>query len=107
VAALLWEVGVLGLLFVLGLFAFAFLQARKLKALASAAGDPVKIGIARGMSASIVILTISLAHKDFFVYHIPFQTLITCIFGYLGAQLSFERERKWEQDAGRALAVGL
>src|SRR5690606_5031324 len=75
VAALLWDVGVLGLLLVLGLFWAGWRQARRLVRHYQGR-DPTRAGIAEGLSATMVILTLSLAHKDFFVFHIPYQTML-------------------------------
>jgi len=36
-----------------------------------------------GLRAGICVLTLSLAHKDFFVFNIPYQTLVLLILGYL------------------------
>lgn len=87
VAALLWEVGVLGLLAVLWIFFAAFRAAGRISA-HHARTDPMKSGIALGLRASIVMLTLSLAHKDFFVFHIPYQTFVILVFGWLAAQLN-------------------
>ncbi len=92
VASLLWEVGVLGLASVLALFVAAFFQARVLR-VRYAVRDPARAGLARGLSAAMVVFAISLAHKDFFVYHIPFQTLLVCLLGYLGAQINITQSQ--------------
>lgn len=86
VAALLWDTGVIGLAVVLAMFGAAWFQARRLVRVYDGR-DPVKAGIAHGLSAGIVILVLSLAHKDFFAFHIPYQTLVACVFGYLAAQI--------------------
>lgn len=88
VAALLWEVGVLGLVVVLWLFWRAFRQAGRLAEF-YATRDRLKSGIAYGLRASVVILCLSLAHKDFFVFHVPFQVLLMLVLGYLAAQSNF------------------
>lgn len=90
VSALLWEVGVLGLLLTIALFVVGYRQAVIMYGL-YAGRDPTRAGIARGLCATMVLLTISLAHKDFFVSHIPFQTLVVCALGYLGAQMNLSR----------------
>lgn len=97
-AALLWEVGVLGLAAVLALLLAGFYQAVLFRKRASGR-DPTKAGIARGLAASMIIFIISLAHKDFLVYHIPFQTLISCVLGYLGAQLALSDSAPAEKSA--------
>ncbi len=85
-AALLWDVGVVGLLSVLALFWAGFRQARCLVRYYGGR-DPVRAGVAEGLSAGMVVLVLSLAHKDFFVFHIPYQTMVVCILGYLAAQI--------------------
>jgi hypothetical protein len=86
VSALLWDVGVLGLALVLLLFWTGYLQARRLVGF-YADRDPAKAGIAHGISATMVIFVLSLAHNDAFVFYIPFQTVLACVFGYLAAQI--------------------
>jgi hypothetical protein len=81
-SALLWDVGVIGFLLVLGMFYAAYRTAARLEA-AYRARDPFMAGIFDGLRAGIAIMVISLAHKDFFVLHLPFQTLMMLIFGYL------------------------
>ncbi len=90
VAALLWEVGVLGLLAVLWIFWLAFRQAGRLAEYYSTS-DRLKSGIAYGLRASVVMLCLSLAHKDFFVFHVPFQVFLMLVFGYLAAQTNLMR----------------
>ena len=93
VAALLWEVGVLGLALVLAMFWAAFRQASGLVKYYSTR-DPTKAGIARGLRAGVLILAISLAHSDFFAFHVPYQALMTCVFGYLAAQTHLVRSMR-------------
>jgi hypothetical protein len=81
-SALLWDVGVLGFLAVLGMFYAAYRTATRLEA-GYRDCDPYLAGIFDGLRAGIVMMVISLAHKDFFVVHLPFQTLMLLIFGYL------------------------
>ena len=100
VGALLWEVGVLGLTLVLGMFWAGWCQARRLVRY-YAGRDPVKAGIAHGLSATMVILVLSLAHKDFFVFHIPYQTMVACVFGYLAAQVQRIESAEAALEVGR------
>jgi hypothetical protein len=86
VSALLWDTGVLGLVLVLGLFGSAYNKATLLMRHYESV-DPYKSGIFDGLRAGIVVLAISLAHKDFFVFHLPFQTMLILIFGYLAVNL--------------------
>jgi hypothetical protein len=107
VGALLWDVGVLGLITVLGLFVAAWCQARRLVGYYTGR-DPTRAGIAEGLSASLVILTLSLAHKDFFAFHIPYQTMLVCVLGYLAAQIQRVEAAEQEYVPGeRSAAVVL
>jgi hypothetical protein len=81
-SAMLWDTGILGVAAILAMFIAAFRTAHWL------AGyyrhrDAIKAGIFDGLCAAIAILMLSLAHKDFFVFHIPYQTLVLLIIGYL------------------------
>jgi hypothetical protein len=82
ISALLWDTGVLGLAAMLGLFYAAYRTAGKL-ASEYAGIDKFRAGIFDGLRAGIAVLVVSLAHKDFIAFHIPYQTLILFIFGYL------------------------
>lgn len=81
-SAILWEVGVLGLIAVLGMFAAAFRNAQWL-ANYYLERDNRKAALFDGLAAAIALLALSLAHKDFFVTHLPYQTIIVLIMGYL------------------------
>lgn len=107
VAALLWEVGVLGLGLVLAIFYVAYRQAGTL-AKFYAERNPVRSGIAQGLRPVLVILVLSLAHKDFFAFHIPYQTLVACVLGYLAALTNFmaqDIEEHVEQEAPQLLTA--
>ena len=101
VAALLWEEGLLGLAAVLWIFWEAFRQAGRLGA-HYAQTNRVKSGIAYGLQASLVIMGLSLAHKDFFVFHIPYQTFLVLVLGYLAAQTNMVNQAKLANDGGTA-----
>jgi hypothetical protein len=81
-SAILWDTGVLGLIAILGIFAAAYRAADYL-ARAWAPRNPFRAGIFDGLKAAICLIVISLAHKDFFVLHLPYQTLVFLILGYL------------------------
>jgi len=93
IAALLWEIGVLGLAAVLWIFWLAFRQAGRL-ARYHATRDSLQSGIAYGLQASVIVLCLSLAHKDFFVFHVPYQVLLMLVLGYLAAQTNFLQHEK-------------
>jgi hypothetical protein len=81
-SALLWDTGVIGLISVLGLFFAAFRAAGHLSRYYQER-DRYLAGLFDGLRAGIAVLTLSLAHKDFFAYHIPFQTLVLLIFSFI------------------------
>jgi hypothetical protein len=82
VSALLWDTGLVGLLTVLGMFGSAFLMAGWL-ANHHRDRDPRRCSLFEGLQAGIAVLTLGLAHKDFFVVHIPYQTLSYLLIGYV------------------------
>ena len=92
VSALLWDTGVLGLATVLAVLFAAYRTAGRLAA-AHAASDPFRAGIFDGLRAAICLIAISLAHKDFFVMNVPYQTLLLLILGYLVVS-RYEIERR-------------
>lgn len=81
VSALLWDTGVLGLLVVLGMFYSAFRMCGTLTARFS--DRPDLVGIFEGLRGGIAVLVLSLAHRDFFAFHLPYQTLVLMLFGYV------------------------
>jgi hypothetical protein len=82
VSALLWDVGILGLGAVLGMFGSAFLMAGWLVR-HYRGRDPLRAGLYEGCQAGIAVLALGLAHKDFFVVHIPYQTLTYLLIAYV------------------------
>lgn len=83
ISSMLWDTGLIGCGLILGMFYAAFRTSGRLARLH--ADYPVRAGVFDGLRAAFAILALSLAHKDFFVSHIPFQTLILLLFGYLVA----------------------
>jgi hypothetical protein len=93
VSALLWDAGVIGLVAVLGMFGSAFLMAGWL-ARHHRNRDPLRCSLYEAMQAGIAVLALGLAHKDFFVVHIPYQTLTYLLIGYVaGAWLQVVRSQ--------------
>lgn len=93
-SAILWDTGILGLIAILGMLTAAFRTAGRL-ARAWAPRDRFRSGVFDGLRAVICLLAISLAHKDFFVLHLPYQTLFLLIMGYLAvAQHQLAREER-------------
>ena len=83
-SALLWDTGILGLVAVLGLFISAFRTASWLSHYYRHK-DIFKAGIFDGLRAGMAVLLLSLAHKDFFAFHFPYQTLVILLIGFLVA----------------------
>ena len=82
VAALLWDVGVLGLVCMFGLLFAAFTTAGRL-AMFYRDTEPWLCGFFEGLRAGVAVIALSLFHKDFLVFNLPFQTLVTLLLGYL------------------------
>ncbi len=82
VSALLWDTGVIGLVTVLGMLGSAFFMAGSL-ARHYRGRDAFRCGLYEGLQAAIAVLALGLAHKDFFVVHIPYQTVTYLIIGYV------------------------
>lgn len=80
-SSLLWDVGVIGLVVMLGMFVSAFRLAGKLSR--HSATSPWDRGWFQGIQAGIAVLTLSLAHKNFLVFHMEFQTFVLFLMGYL------------------------
>jgi hypothetical protein len=93
-SALLWDTGVVGLAAVLGTMASAFFMAGSL-ARQYRNRDPFRCGLYEGLQAAIAVLTLGLAHKDFFIVNIPYQTMTYLFVGYIcSAWLATRREGK-------------
>jgi hypothetical protein len=81
-SALLWDVGVIGLITVLGMFGAAFFTAGSL-ATHYRDKDRFMTGLFEGLQAGIAVLVLSLAHKDFFVNHLPYQAFTYLVLGFI------------------------
>ena len=81
-SALLWDTGVIGLITVLGMFASAFLTAGRL-ARHYRGTDKFRTGLFEGLQAGMAVLALSLAHKDFFIIHLPFQAVTYLTIGFI------------------------
>ncbi len=79
--AVLWESGLIGFFILNAIFAVAFVFAGKLER--RYWEDNWMSGIFLGLQGAIVILYISMWHKNFFVFHIGFQIIIVTLFGFL------------------------
>jgi hypothetical protein len=81
-SALLWDTGVFGLITVLGMFTQAFFTAGSI-ASHYRGKDPFMTGLFEGLQAGMAVLTLSLAHKDFFINHLPYQAFTYLIIGFI------------------------
>jgi hypothetical protein len=94
VSALLWDTGVVGLALTLGMFYSAFRAAGRLAKIY--ASEPHRAGIFEGLRGGIAVLVLSLAHRDFWAFHLPYQILVLLVFGYIAVcsmQAAQERRR--------------
>jgi hypothetical protein len=81
VPAVLWELGVCGLIALAGILLSAF---RAAGTLARVYDDvPWRAAVFQGLRASIAILAVSMFHKSSFVFHLPYQALLVCVLGYI------------------------
>jgi hypothetical protein len=67
---------------VLGMFASAFFMAGRL-ARHYRGKDAFRTALFEGLQASMAVLALSLAHKDFFVVHLPYQALAYLLIGFI------------------------
>jgi len=81
-SALLWDTGLVGLMTVLGMFTAAFFTAGKL-ARYYRGRDNFRTGLFEGLQAGMAVLTLSLAHKDFFINHLPYQAFTYLVIGFI------------------------
>lgn len=81
VVALLWETGVLGLGLVFALLAAAYRTAGRLERLHAA--NPERLASLRAARVGMVIIFITLWHKNFFVLDVVYQTLVILLIGYI------------------------
>lgn len=81
ISAMLWEIGVIGVTFVMGVLFYAFLLAGRLAK--QIPNDAWHTAMLQTVRVLMPIIALSLFHKNFFVYQIPFQTLVVLLLGYL------------------------
>jgi len=83
VSSLLWDTGVLGLICVLGMFASAFFTAGRLAAHYRRQRDGFHTAMFEALQASMAVLALSLAHKNFFVVYVPYQAVVYLLIGFI------------------------
>lgn len=89
VSALLWEVGIVGLFTVVGLFYAVFRTAGNLAQTVSA---PYDRAILRTCQTGTVIMGFSLFHNNYFTFEIGYQSLLMLIFGIVVCYSRLSRE---------------
>lgn len=80
-SALLWEVGVVGAMMVTMLFLSAYRLGGRLAQ--ASREQPLATALFKGLQAGVVILALSVTHKNNFVFDMTFQSLFVLIVGYL------------------------
>jgi hypothetical protein len=88
-SALLWDLGVFGLLAGLSLPLAAYVTAGRLAR--RVASSPFHVALFEGLQAACLLLTLSLLHKASFTFHLGYQTFFCILLGllaYLGRHLS-------------------
>jgi hypothetical protein len=82
-SALLWDTGVLGVICVLGMFASAFFMAGRLATHYRRQRDGFHTAMFEGLQAAMAVLALSLAHKNFFAIHLPYQAVVYLLIGFI------------------------
>lgn len=82
ISAVLWDTGIIGLACVIGMFVSAFRAAGRLSRYYEGK-NAFRTGMFQGLQAAVAVLALSLAHKDFFVMNLPYQTLVYLTFGWI------------------------
>jgi hypothetical protein len=81
VSALLWELGVVGLVVAFGILLSAYRSANYV--IRHLPEDDFRAWVARALKVSVVIFAISFFHKNTFVFHMIYQTLLFTVIGTL------------------------
>lgn len=81
VSSLLWDVGLLGLGATILMFIVAFRTLGRL--LHHETSSVFNRSVYEGLRAALLVLFLSLAHKNSFVFDLPYQTVIWLLFGYI------------------------
>lgn len=81
ISSLLWDVGVLGLGVIVAMFWWAYRTAGRLGRYY--ADFPERQALFRGLQAAVPIVFLSLAHKNFFIFNLPYQTVVLGLLGFI------------------------
>jgi hypothetical protein len=82
-SALLWDTGLIGTICVLGMFGSAFFMAGRLAAHYRKRRDAFHTALFEGLQAAMAVLALSLAHKNFFAVHLPYQAIVYLLIGFI------------------------
>jgi hypothetical protein len=80
---LLWDTGVVGVICVLGMFASAFFMAVRLATHYRRQRDGFHTAMFEGLQAAMAVLTLSLAHKNYFASYVPYQAVVYLLIGFI------------------------
>jgi hypothetical protein len=98
-SSLLWDVGVLGLSLIVAMFWWAYRAAGRLSR--HYTDTPARQALFRGLQAAILIVFLSMAHKNFFISHLPYQTVVLGLLGYVAYWARHAAERPKIHFSGR------
>jgi hypothetical protein len=82
-STLLWDTGLIGTVCVLGMFGSAFFMAGRLAAHYRQRRDAFHTALFEGLQAAVAVLVLSLAHKNFFAVHLPYQAIVYLLIGFI------------------------
>lgn len=80
-SGVLWELGIVGFMCLMGVFWAAFGATRRLAR--SYYNLPRRGAVFQGLQVAIVVLFMSLFYKNSFMRHLPFQALLVTVLGYI------------------------
>jgi len=80
-SGVLWELGIVGFICLMGIFWTAFQATRRLAGIYS--DVPWRASTFQGLQVAVVVLFMSLFYKNSFLRHLPYQALVITILGYI------------------------
>jgi len=95
VSAILWDTGIVGFACWVAILWSAYRAAGRTARHYDAV--PARAASLLGLQVAIPILFISFFHKSFLTFHLPYQTLVVLVLGYIG----YWQKRAWADDAAR------
>jgi hypothetical protein len=81
ISSILWELGIVGLAVVLALHFNAYRSAQIL--VSHLRTNPFRQYVAEGLKTAVIIFVLCLFHRNSFVFHLTYQTLVYMVFGIL------------------------